>query len=45
MGGRRAALVFFDLQDQSDMPVAGEGLFDALDANITLSPVMRLKTW
>jgi len=39
--GVRTALFFFDLGDQSQMPVIGEPLFMAFDAQIDMTPCMN----
>jgi hypothetical protein len=39
--GMRTALIFFDMNDSSDIPPAAEPLFMGLDAKITFSPVMN----
>ena len=39
--GKRTALVVFDLQDPSQIPVVCEPLFMGLDASIDLLPVMN----
>ena len=38
--GKRTALIFFDLKEPSDMPSIAEPFFQALDAEIYVSPVM-----
>jgi hypothetical protein len=40
--GRRCAMLFFDMQDTSDIPVIAEPLFVGLHAEIELLPVMNL---
>jgi hypothetical protein len=37
----RTALIFFEMNDSSDIPPAAEPLFMGLGAKITLSPVMN----
>jgi hypothetical protein len=39
--GMRTALIFFEMNDSSEIPSAAEPLFIGMDANITLSPVMN----
>jgi hypothetical protein len=39
--GMRTALIFFDMQDSSEIPPAAEPMFMGLDARITFSPVMN----
>jgi hypothetical protein len=39
--GMRTALIFFEMNDSSDIPPAAELLFMGLGAKITLSPVMN----
>jgi hypothetical protein len=39
--GMRTALIFFEMNDSSDIPPAAEPLFMGLGAKITLSPVMN----
>jgi len=41
-GGTRAAFLFFDLADPSDLPVITEPAFMGLNAKIGFSPVMNL---
>jgi len=38
--GKRTALIVFDLADPSQMPVAAEPLFQAVDAAVDFTPVM-----
>ena len=40
-GGRRTALYVFDMKDEAQIPVVAEPLFRALNADITLIPVMN----
>jgi hypothetical protein len=40
MDGKRTGLIFFDLQDPSDIPVIAEPLFNGVGASIDLLPVM-----
>ena len=40
--GERCALFVFDMVDTSVIPAIGEPLFAALEAKITLSPVMNI---
>jgi len=40
--GRRCAMVFFDMQDASDIPAIAEPLFVGLHAEIELLPVMNI---
>ena len=39
--GRRSAMLFFDMQDASDIPAIAEPLFVGLNAEIELTPVMN----
>jgi hypothetical protein len=39
--GRRCAMLFFDMQDSSDIPAIAEPLFWGLNAEIELAPVMN----
>jgi hypothetical protein len=39
--GMRTALIFFEMNDSSDIPPAAEPFFMGLGAKITLSPVMN----
>jgi hypothetical protein len=39
--GMRTALIFFEMNDSSDIPPAAEPFFMGLGANITFSPVMN----
>ena len=39
--GRRCAMLFFDMQDSSDIPTIAEPLFAELHAEIELLPVMN----
>jgi hypothetical protein len=39
--GRRCAMIFFDMQDSSDIPIIAEPLFAQLHAEIELLPVMN----
>ncbi|MEV8126908.1 hypothetical protein AB0P07_22895 [Streptomyces sp. NPDC085944] len=41
LGGRRTALMIFDMQDSSEMPPTGEPFFTELNAEIELSPIMN----
>ncbi len=41
--GMRTALIFFDMQDSSEIPPAAEPMFMGLDARITFSPVMNVE--
>ncbi|MYR43285.1 hypothetical protein [Streptomyces sp. SID5910] len=40
-GGRRTALLFFDLQDSSELPVVGERFFLDLNAEVEVCPIMN----
>jgi hypothetical protein len=40
--GMRTWMVFFDMEETSQMPVIGEPLFDTLHAKVAYSPVMNL---
>lgn len=39
--GCRCAMIFFDMQDASDLPVIAEPLFAGLSAQITVVPAMN----
>ena len=39
--GNRTALFFFNMQDSSQIPVIAEPLFAAMNASLTLVPVMN----
>jgi hypothetical protein len=39
--GIRTALIFFDMTDASDIPLAAEPFYMALDAQISFEPVMN----
>jgi hypothetical protein len=39
-GGRRCAMMFFDMRDASDIPSIAEPLFIGLNAELELVPVM-----
>lgn len=39
--GKRTALLFFDLQDPSQIPVVVEPLFQGANASVSLTPVMN----
>ncbi|MFL5864095.1 MAG: hypothetical protein ACJ780_25540 [Solirubrobacteraceae bacterium] len=39
--GMRTALIFFDMADSSDIPLAAEPFFMGLNAKITFAPVMN----
>jgi hypothetical protein len=39
--GMRTALIFFDMNDSSEIPPAAEPFFMGLDAKITFAPVMN----
>lgn len=41
LGGRRTALLFFDMQDSSDLPPTGEPFFTLMNAEVEVSPVMN----
>jgi hypothetical protein len=41
--GMRTAMVFFDLKDPSDMPVIAEPLYEELQAQTEVTPVMNLE--
>ncbi|MEU9588494.1 hypothetical protein ACGF7W_09625 [Streptomyces sp. NPDC048219] len=41
LGGRRTAIMVFDMQDSSELPPAGEPFFRELNAEIEVSPVMN----
>jgi hypothetical protein len=40
-GGKRSALLFFDLADASDIPSIAEPFFQNLNASVEFSPVMN----
>jgi hypothetical protein len=40
--GMRTWMVFFNMEDTSQMPVIGEPLFDVLHAKVAYTPVMNL---
>jgi hypothetical protein len=40
LDGKRTALFFFDLQDASQIPPAGEPFFTALEATVEMTPMM-----
>ena len=39
--GQRTSLYVFDMEDSSEIPVIAEPLFQNLDADVTLTPVMN----
>jgi hypothetical protein len=41
--GKRCAYMIFDMPDSSDMPPFAEPLFNGLDADIDISPVMDIE--
>lgn len=41
LGGRRTALLVFDMQDSSELPAAGEPFFAELNAEVEVSPIMN----
>ncbi|GGY57745.1 hypothetical protein ACIO5Z_28250 [Streptomyces rochei] len=41
IGGRRTALLFFDMQDSSQMPPIGEPFFMELNAEVDVCPIMN----
>ena len=41
-GGKRSALFVFDMQESSQIAPTAEGFFDALHAEVELTPVMNL---
>ncbi|MET9358278.1 hypothetical protein ABZY14_35940 [Streptomyces sp. NPDC006617] len=41
LGGRRTALMVFDMQDSSELPPTGEPFFTELNAEVEVSPVMN----
>ncbi|MFE1584200.1 hypothetical protein [Streptomyces sp. NPDC059402] len=41
VGGRRTALLVFDMQDSSELPPTGEPLFTELNAEVEVSPIMN----
>jgi hypothetical protein len=41
LGGRRTALMVFDMQDSSELPPTGEPFFTELNAEVEVSPIMN----
>ncbi|CAL9515790.1 MULTISPECIES: hypothetical protein [Streptomyces] len=41
LGGRRTALLVFDMQDSSELPPTGEPFFTELGAEVEVSPIMN----
>ncbi|MFH8975165.1 hypothetical protein [Streptomyces sp. NPDC017890] len=41
LGGRRTALMVFDMRDSSELPPIGEPFFTELNAEVELSPIMN----
>lgn len=41
-GGKRTALLFFDMKDPSDIPSIAEPFFMNLNAGVTITPAMDL---
>ncbi|MET8902275.1 hypothetical protein ACGFY8_31995 [Streptomyces sp. NPDC048232] len=41
LGGRRTALMVFDMQDSSELPSTGEPFFTELNAEVEVSPIMN----
>ncbi|MFG2680271.1 hypothetical protein [Streptomyces sp. NPDC048392] len=41
LGGRRTALMVFDMQDSSELPPTGEPFFTELNAEIEVVPIMN----
>ncbi|MFB7653983.1 MULTISPECIES: hypothetical protein [unclassified Streptomyces] len=41
LGGRRTALLVFDMQDNSDMPRLGEPFFTQMKAEVEVCPIMN----
>ncbi|MER7188846.1 hypothetical protein [Streptomyces flaveolus] len=41
LGGKRTAIMVFDMQDSSELPPTGEPFFRELNAEIEVSPVMN----
>ncbi|MER7050851.1 MULTISPECIES: hypothetical protein [unclassified Streptomyces] len=41
LGGRRTALMVFDMQDSSELPPTGEPFFTQLNAEVEVSPIMN----
>ncbi|MGW5782532.1 hypothetical protein ACWEWK_00895 [Streptomyces sp. NPDC003757] len=41
LGGRRTALLVFDMQENSDMPRVGEPFFTELNAEVEVCPIMN----
>ncbi|WP_164418263.1 hypothetical protein [Streptomyces salinarius] len=41
LGGRRTALLVFDMQDSSELPPTGEPFFTELNAEVEVSPIMN----
>lgn len=40
--GKRTMMIFFDMKENSQMPVIGEPLFEGLNAEIDVTPAMNL---
>jgi hypothetical protein len=43
INGKRTAMFFFDMTDSSTMPTIAEQLFQELDAEVELTPVMNVE--
>ncbi|MEV7340542.1 hypothetical protein [Streptomyces sp. NPDC093544] len=41
LGGRRTALLFFDMKDSSEIPPVGEPFLTQFNAEIEISPIMN----
>jgi hypothetical protein len=41
LGGRRTALLVFDMQDSSELPATGEPFFTQLNAEVEVLPIMN----
>ncbi|MEU3664130.1 hypothetical protein AB0E77_30975 [Streptomyces sp. NPDC032940] len=41
LGGRRTAIMVFDMQDSSDLPPTGEPFFRELNAEVEMVPIMN----
>ncbi|MDG9726260.1 hypothetical protein [Streptomyces sp. DH41] len=41
LGGRRTALLVFDMQDSADMPPIGEPFFLEMNAEVDVCPIMN----
>ncbi|AYL37267.1 hypothetical protein ACFTZ8_27070 [Streptomyces fungicidicus] len=41
VGGRRTALLFFDMADSSELPPTGEPFFTLMNAEVEVTPIMN----